>query len=243
MDGAHLRLEAVRVEMPQMAPVGVIDGALPRSRALAIRLDRRAESLRAARSPADALLGFALLPWCDVTLWSVTGPAPQGAAPNAADRGMHGELHAIDAAVVEGCAHAWLRVEVTDVDWALAYVERLPVQHAFVSKAWRWRWSSAAWHCGFGAKPRVLAPEWSGPARRDLWRERLAGAFVGRSDRSVPVAQRHGGGGGLPPRIEGSAVDQLAQRAAGHSPGMPPASPERERVDAIDPSQGELAVA
>lgn len=241
MDGAHLRLEAVLVEMPQHVPVGSIEDAVPRSTALASRLDGRAASLRAARSPADALLGYALLPWCDVTLWSVTGPAPPGAAPPPVDRGMDGEPRSSSPAAVGGCAHAWLRVGVEDVDWALAYVELLPVRQAFVSKAWRWRWSSAAWHCGFGAKPRVLAPEWSGPARRDLWRERLAGAFVGRSDRSVPVALRIGGGEGRPPQIEGSAVDRLAQRAVAHSPGMPSAS--LESVDAIDPSHGELAVA
>lgn len=241
MDGAHLRLEAVRVEQPRHVPVVAIEDALPRSRALAIRLDGRAASLRAARSPADALLGFTLLPWCDVTLWSATGPVlPSMAAPSA-DGGMPGEWRPGEVAMADGCAHAWLRMEVEDVDWALAYVERLPVQHGLVSKAWRWRWSSAAWHCGFGAKPQLLAPEWSGPARRDLWREQLAGAFVGRSDRSVPVVPRDGGGGDPPPRIEGSAVDRLAQRAGGHSPGMPSAS--LDRVDAIDPSQGELAVA
>lgn len=239
MDGAHLRLEALRIDMPQ--PGGPIEHAEPRRRALGFRLDARAASLRDARSPADALLGFALLPWCDVTLWSVSGPALPSAAAIPAEGDMRSEWHSSAAAEVDGRAHAWLRMEVEDVDWALAYVERLPVQQALVSKAWRWRWSSAAWHCGFGAKPRALAPEWSGPARRDLWRERLAGAFVGRSDRSVPVAQRDGACGGVPPQIEGSAVDRLAQRAVGHSPGMPSAS--LERVDAIDPSHGELAVA
>lgn len=232
MNGAHLRLEAVRVEGSW--PVAVTDwgDATPRRAALAVSLDRRVASVHGG-ADAEALLGYVVLPWCDVTLRCV---APGGEGGGAAGEGWP------EAPSPEGsCAHAWMRVELDHIDDALAYVERLPVEQGLVSKPWRWRWSSAAWHCGFGAKPLALAPEWSGPVRRDLWRERLAGAFVGRSDRSVPVERATRPACGMSPGFVGSAVGRLVQRAAGHSPGMPSAA--LSGSDAIEPSHGELAVA
>ena len=51
---------------------------------------------------------------------------------------------------------------------ALAYVERNPVRAKLVRRAWRWRWSSAAAHCG--------AADPTGLLDLSAWRERLAGA-------------------------------------------------------------------
>jgi hypothetical protein len=235
MDRAHLRLEAARVGAwgAVMGDRGIAD--LPsRLPPPSTWLDKRSAELRAMPSHGAALLGYALLPWCDVTLWSVSSPS-EGFSPQAPEGSR---LHPPGPC---GRAHAWMHVELEHIDRALAYVERLPVERGLVAKPWRWRWSSAAWHCGFGAKPLALAPEWSGPARRDLWRERLAGTFVGRSDRSVPLVDDAHRWVHPDAAIEGSAVDRLAQRACGHSPGMPPSA--AGATDAMDPSQGELAVA
>lgn len=232
MDRAHLRLDAARVAAWERVAHGAAIGGLPPHRThLSARLDRRAADLRVLPSRGAALLGYVLLPWCDVTLWSVCAPA-QGVSAHAPESLPPWSSRE---------AHAWMRVELEQVDHALAYVERLPVEQGLVAKPWRWRWSSAAWHCGFGAKPAALAPEWSGPARRDLWRERLAGTFVGRSDRSVPLMHDAHRSAHAALEIEGSAVDRLAQRACVHSPGMPPSA--AGSADAMDPSQGELAVA
>lgn len=205
---------------------------MSRRNALAVWLDRRVASVQAPPVAGAALLGYAALPWCDVTLWSVLPDLARAETPEVAlgqgERGM--DLR----------ARAWMSVALEHVDSALAYVERLPVRQGLVSKAWRWRWSSAPWHCGFGPRPRALAPEWSGPSRRDLWRERLAGAFVGAGDRSVPVREGTSEPGQPPPDFIGSAVDRLAQRGDVHSPGMPSAG---GTAVAIDPSHGELAVA
>lgn len=232
MQDAHLRLEAARVDWPSPRPGLGIEGWVSRRTARAVWLDRRVASVRGAPAAGAALLGYAVLPWCDVTLWSVL-PADGGG--EASDHGLWGG----DAGAGVR-ARGWMRVDLVHIDAALAYVERMPVQQGLVSKAWRWRWSSAPWHCGFGPKPRALAPEWSGPARSDLWRERLAGAFVGASDRSVPVDERSLALGQGTPDFIGSAVDRLAQRGERHSPGMPSAD---GTAVAIDPSQGELAVA
>ncbi|MBU3729453.1 MAG: hypothetical protein FGM37_09455, partial [Phycisphaerales bacterium] len=122
-------------------------------------LDRRAASLRSVAVESDALLGYALLPWCDVTLWSVarSSDGPDWRCATSAARSP-----AHDGAP----AGAYLALDLAHIDGALAYVERLPVERSLVAKAWRWRWSSAAWHCGFGGKPAALAPEWGGPLRR-----------------------------------------------------------------------------
>lgn len=234
MHDAHLRLEANRVDWALGCDGAGIDGPAPPHAARDVALDRRVASLRCMPAAADALLGYVILPWCDVTLWSVM---PRGAGEGASGDGDWSDR----VLYAHARAHAWMRVELVHIDAALAYVERLPVMQGLAAKAWRWRWSSAPWHCGFGAKPGVLAPEWGGPARRDLWRERLAGAFVGRSDRSAPVIDPAGDTSGPSPGIAGSAVDRLAQRSARHSPGMP--SVADTAGEAIEPSQGELAVA
>lgn len=234
MEDPHLRLEAVRIGGTACGPPVGMDGIMSRRVAMAVMLDRRVAALGEAATSAAALLGFALLPWCDLTLWSVLEPGAGTPDPEADGGGAA-------SPVPEGVAHAWMRVELAHIDWALAYVERLPVQQSLVCKAWRWRWSSAPWHCGFGARPRCLAPEWTGPLRRDLWRERLAGMFVGRSDRSVPLAEPERHPHEAPPDISGSAVDVLVRRVVGHSPGMP--SVRAGSAAAMDPSQGELAVA
>lgn len=232
MHGTHLRLEAVRTDWLRSGAPS--DGPGARGAGPAAELDRRLDALGRGPSTPAALLGYTLLPWCDVTLWSVIAPGP-----HALDRP---DVRCPLEAPLDGSpARAWVQIDLAHVDSALAYVERLPVRHALVSKAWRWRWSSAAWHCGFGGKPRALAEEWSGPARRDLWRDRLAGAFVDGSDRSRPVVHVVCDGLDPPPDLTGSAVDRLAERVVGHSPGMPLASVGM--VDAMDPSQGELAVA
>ena len=235
MDCAHLRLESTRFTGPvSYAPESGVGGHPLAGAPMEVRLDRRSSSLRAMQGQGAALLGYVLLPWCDVTLWGVVSAA-------------HGDAHAEpDApALCHECAGAracaWMRVELEHVDYALTYVERLPVEMGLVAKPWRWRWSSASWHCGFGAKPMALAPEWSGPMRRDLWRERLAGTFVGRSDRSVPMAAEPSRVASAPPAIVGSAVDRLVRRADSHSPGIPPSA--AAACSAMEPSQGELAVA
>jgi hypothetical protein len=234
MQPAHLFLEAVRRDRPLSGMESDPAGVFPRSGALGVMLDRRVAALRGAMGPAAALLGFTLLPWCDVTLWSVV------LAPSARMR-SGGEVRGRAPGPGHAWASAWMRIEIDHVDCALAYVERLPVERSLVSKAWRWRWSSAPWHCGFGAKPIALAPEWSGPVRRDLCRERLAGAFVGRSDRSLPVTDTVPTSVFPSPPIAGSAVDRLSLRTVDHSPGMPSRSPAS--AEEIEPSHGELAVA
>ena len=240
-----MRLEAVWVEESRLAAVMELGGVASRRAGMVASLDRRAAAVQ-GDSVATALLGYAVLPWCDVTLRCVAPAAAQGAV--AADEAWH-------VASLRGCPRqrAHMRLELEQIDDALAYVERMPVEQGLVSKPWRWRWSSAAWHCGFGTKPVALAPEWTGPARRDLWRERLAGAFVGQSDRSVPLERiardpRH-----ALPEIVGSAVDRLVRRVAVHSPGMPSAAPAPDAApmpmaapagtSAMEPSQGELALA
>ena len=234
MQPAHLFLEAVRRDRPLSGTNSDPVGVFPRSGALGVMLDRRVADLRGAMGQAAALLGFALLPWCDVTLWSVVlAPSTRPRSGGEVRGRAHGPVHA--------WASAWMRIEMEQIDCALAYVERLPVERSLVSKAWRWRWSSAPWHCGFGGKPIVLAPEWSGPLRRDLWRERLAGAFVGRSDRSVPLTDTIPKSVFPTPPIAGSAVDRLSLRTVDHSPGMPSQLPAS--ADEIEPSHGELAVA
>lgn len=234
MDDAHLRLEAERVDWAPQNHGGGIDGAAHKHTARAVALDRRLASLHHAPAKGAALLGYVILPWCDVTLWGLMPLADSG------DEASHG-LWSGRATCAGACAHAWMRIELEHVDAALAYVERLPVVQGLASKAWRWRWSSAPWHCGFGSKPRALAPEWGGPSRRDLWRERLAGAFVGRGDRTATVIEPVGGSATASPGIAGSAVDRLMQRSPRHSPGM--ASAAGTTAAAIEPSQGELAVA
>jgi len=234
MQPAHLFLEAVRRDCPLSRVESDPPSAFPRCGAFGVMLDHRVADLRGAMGPAAALLGFALLPWCDVTLWSAV------LAPSARLR-SGGEVRGRAPGPGHTWASAWMRIEMDQIDCALAYVERLPVERSLVSKAWRWRWSSAPWHCGFGGKPMALAPEWTGPLRRDLWRERLAGAFVGRSDRSVPLTDTVPKSVLPSPPIAGSAVDRLSLRNVHHSPGMPSQLPAS--VDEIEPSHGELAVA
>ena len=54
---------------------------------------------------------------------------------------------------------------------ALAYVERNPVRARLVRKAWRWRWSSAAAHCG-GKDPTGLLdlPAWQARQTPEAWK-------------------------------------------------------------------------
>jgi hypothetical protein len=236
MEAAYLRLAAVRTEGvgPEREITDLIGSCRSRSGAYELALDHRATSLRSAAGQCAALLGYALLPWCDVTLWSVAR-----AASGPGEVKVHAGCTTTFVAAAPSCAS--LDLDLARIDEALAYVERLPVERSLVAKAWRWRWSSAAWHCGFGSKPVCLAPEWSGPARRDLWRERLAGTFIGRGDRSVPWRGHDRNGPLLPSALEESWVDRLTRRTDDHSPGMP--SGASGTADAMDPSHGELAVA
>ncbi len=60
---------------------------------------------------------------------------------------------------------------------ALAYIERNPVRARLCRKAWRWRWSSAAAHCG-GKDPTGLLdlPGWSEQMDTQRWRNLLTTA-------------------------------------------------------------------
>ena len=136
MQPAHLFLEAVRRDCPLSGTNSDPVGVFPRSGDLGVMLDHRVADLRGAMGPAAALLGFALLPWCDVTLWGAV------LAPSARLR-SGGEVRGRAPGPGHAWASAWMRIEMDQIDCALAYVERLPVERSLVSKAWRWRWSSA----------------------------------------------------------------------------------------------------
>ena len=57
---------------------------------------------------------------------------------------------------------------------ALVYVERNPVRAKLVRKAWRWRWSSAAAHCGLEKKSELLDISlWKEEIKFDEWRKLL----------------------------------------------------------------------
>ena len=55
---------------------------------------------------------------------------------------------------------------------AMAYVERNPVQARLCRKAWRYAWSSAAFHCGRTAASGVPLRPW--PIDAEAWLERLS---------------------------------------------------------------------
>lgn len=57
---------------------------------------------------------------------------------------------------------------------ALRYIERNPVRAKVVRSAWRYRWSSAAAHCGLGY-PRALLDlgPWSAAWTAEAWKEQL----------------------------------------------------------------------
>ena len=63
-------------------------------------------------------------------------------------------------------AHCWA---------ALCYTERNPVRARMVRKAWRYRWSSAAAHCGPGKANGLLdLGLWRGAWTAEGWREKLS---------------------------------------------------------------------
>ena len=60
---------------------------------------------------------------------------------------------------------------------AVAYVERNPVRAKMHRKAWLYRWSSAAAHCGEPDKTRLLdLRSWRRHRTEDEWREELSGS-------------------------------------------------------------------
>jgi putative transposase len=57
---------------------------------------------------------------------------------------------------------------------ALCYVERNPVRAGLVRVPWRYRWSSAAAHCGTGPSPDLLTSlHWRGRWTPEAWKARL----------------------------------------------------------------------
>ena len=57
---------------------------------------------------------------------------------------------------------------------ALRYVERNPVAAGLVDFAQNWRWSSAAWHCGLGPRPKLLSIDYRPDSMRGRsWTEAL----------------------------------------------------------------------
>lgn len=54
---------------------------------------------------------------------------------------------------------------------AMAYVERNPVKARLCRAAWRYPWSSAAWHCGMAAETPVSLSRWT--TSPEDWRETL----------------------------------------------------------------------
>jgi putative transposase len=57
---------------------------------------------------------------------------------------------------------------------ALAYVERNPVRAHLCRKAWQWRWSSAAAHCGGGDPSGLLdGVSWKHDMNVKQWRQKL----------------------------------------------------------------------
>jgi len=182
-----------------------------------VALDARTRELAAWAPRGGATIGFVLLPWADVAVISV----PDRARVRAAREAILSA--ALSCSNAQG--QAWLSLGLDRTVDALAWVERLPVRSGLASKPWRWRWSSAQWHCGFGRKPGLLAPEWTGPHWRALWRDRI-------SHPDSDLAHDGAGAG-----ISRSPVAQLVAR---HSPGMDTAP---EGPAAMEPSQGELALA
>jgi putative transposase len=56
---------------------------------------------------------------------------------------------------------------------ALRYIERNPVEAGLVRKAWDWRWSSAAHHCGLQAQWPLLTVDIRGQVDPFAWRDSL----------------------------------------------------------------------
>ncbi len=57
---------------------------------------------------------------------------------------------------------------------AVRYIERNPVVAGLVCNAWDWSWSSAAFHCGVGPRPRLLTLDLRPPGTNEArWREML----------------------------------------------------------------------
>jgi putative transposase len=62
----------------------------------------------------------------------------------------------------------------THLHQAMAYVERNPVKARMHRKAWRYPWSSAAWHVGEQPSPDIALSDW--PVPPSDWRETLTQA-------------------------------------------------------------------
>ncbi len=112
---------------------------------------------------------------------------------------------------------------------AIRYVERNPVAAGLVSRAWEWRWSSAAWHAGMGPRPRVLTADFRAentpPA---VWRALLEDALD--TDTATRLKQATLAGRGLGTK---EWVEQLDAQL-----GRPPAQPlgrpkQRDRAQRV----------
>ena len=75
------------------------------------------------------------------------------------------------------CGHLWQNrfyscpLDEKHFYQALAYVERNPVKAKMCRLAWRYPWSSAAWHCGMTTETPVLLSRWT--SSPDDWQETL----------------------------------------------------------------------
>jgi putative transposase len=81
-------------------------------------------------------------------------------------------------------AHCWA---------ALCYTERNPVRARMVRKAWRYRWSSAAVHCGAGKADGLLdLGLWRGAWTAEGWTQRLSGPEDGEALSGVRASTHTG---------------------------------------------------
>ena len=138
----------------------------------------------------------------------------------------------------QSCGHVWqARFFSCPLDeahlWhAMAYVERNPVRAGLVTKAWSYRWSSAALHCGFRFDDPLVAPfaAWQEEYGLWRWREVLLGSVA---EEAMAQRIRESTRCGWPLGSE-SFVRDLEQRAGRRlhrlPPGRPKADNERETV-------------
>jgi len=104
---------------------------------------------------------------------------------------------------------------------AMVYVERNPVKARLCRKAWRWRWSSAAAHCGQVAGGAVNLARWA--YTPEQWREALSAGddeFAALIDRRTQTG-RPLGGNSFVSKLE----SRLGRRLRALPVGRPPKRP------------------
>jgi putative transposase len=97
------------------------------------------------------------------------------------------------------CGHVWQNrffscpLDRDHVWRVLAYVERNPVRARLCRRAWQWRWSSAAAHCG-GSDPTELLDlvSWEQEIDATKWRRRLERPDDDRLAKSLQLATSRG---------------------------------------------------